>query len=273
MPISALNGVRMFWAQRGSDGAPVVFVHGSWGDHHNWDAVAGAFARTFRAFAYDRRGHSQSERPAGQGSIDEDVADLGALIRSLNLTPAHVIGNSGGAVVALKLAAMAPDLFASLAVHEPPCVGMIQDHPVMPAVGQRLGAVTELLRGGDMEAGARAFVETIAFGPGMWETLSSGMRQTFIFNAPTFLDEMNEPLSVMAVDLEGLARFARPILLTRGKRSAPFFGAILDRIGAVLPAARQYTFEDAGHVPHLTHPDEYVRVVAGFVATVEGSPS
>jgi pimeloyl-ACP methyl ester carboxylesterase len=271
MPISTFNGIRLFWEQHGSDGAPVAFVHGSWGDHHNWDAVVGAFARTFRVFTYDRRGHSQSERPTGQGRIEEDVADLAAFIRGLNVTPAHVVGNSGGAVVALKLATIQPDLFASLVVHEPPFIGMIQDHPMMPAVRDRLRTVTELLRGGDMEAGAREFVETIAFGPGMWETLSPEMRQTFIFNAPTFLDEMDEPLSVMTVDLQGLARFAHPILLTRGNRSAPFFSAILNRIAAVLPAARRHTFEDAGHVPHLTHPDEYARVVMGFIDAVEVS--
>ena len=39
----------------------VVLVHGSWGNHHNWDAVVPAFARSFRVLSYDRRGHSQAE--------------------------------------------------------------------------------------------------------------------------------------------------------------------------------------------------------------------
>jgi pimeloyl-ACP methyl ester carboxylesterase len=62
MPIDTINGVRIFWEQTGERGAPLVLVHGSWGDHHNWDAVVPALARTFRVFTYDRRGHSQSER-------------------------------------------------------------------------------------------------------------------------------------------------------------------------------------------------------------------
>jgi len=40
--------------------------------------------RAFRVFTYDRRGHSQSERP-GEGSIEEDVADLAAFIRTNRL--------------------------------------------------------------------------------------------------------------------------------------------------------------------------------------------
>lgn len=267
MPITSINGVRLFWEQHGQHGAPVVFVHGSWGDHHNWDAVVPAFARSFRVFTYDRRGHSQSERRPAQGSIEEDVADLAALIRTNGMSAAHAIANSGGAVVALKLAATEPDLLASVAAHEPPFVGLIQDHPMLPAVRQRLGAVVERLRAGDMEGGARQFVETVAFGPGMWDRLTAEMRRTFVFNAPTFLDEMNEPESAMSVDLTRLATFRQPMLITQGDQSAPFFGAVVERIAAAVPRARRHTFHGAGHVPHLTAADEYVGVVSQFLNT------
>ena len=273
MPVSVINGVRLFWEQRGNQGAPLVFVHGSWGDHHNWDAVVPAFADAFRVFTYDRRGHSQSERPLGQGRLEEDVADLAEFIRSMKIAPAHVIGNSGGAVVVLKLAAAQPDLFASLVAHEPPFVGMIPDHPMMPAVQQRIGAVVATLRAGDAEGGARQFVETIAFGPGMWERLSPETRRTFVFNASTFLDESNEPESVMAVNLQQLAGFTQPMLLTQGDQSAPFFGVILDRIVTALPRATSHTFRGAGHVPHLTAPDQYVKVVKDFIGRVAVAPS
>src|SRR5919204_4587551 len=193
MPTTLINGVHIFSEQRGDRGAPVVFVHGSWGDHHNWDAVVPDFARSFRVFTYDRRGHSQSERPPGQGSIEEDVADLAAFIRTNGIAPAHVVGNSGGAVVVLKLAAAEPDLLTRVVVHEPPLIGMIQDHPMMPAVRQRMSAVIERLESGDAECGARLFVETVALGPGMWDKLPRELQRTFVFNAPTFLDEMKEP--------------------------------------------------------------------------------
>jgi pimeloyl-ACP methyl ester carboxylesterase len=271
MPLEPVNGVQLFWEQRGAAGAPIVFVHGSWGDHHNWDAVVPAFARSYRVFTYDRRGHSQSERPAGQGRLEEDVDDLAAFLRAKSLAPAHVVGNSGGAAIALKLAAAEPELFASLVAHEPPLVGMIQDHPMMSAVRQRIGAVVALLRAGDMEAGARQFVETIAFGPGSWTTLPPEIQQTFVFNAPTFLDEQNEPEGVMSVDLHRLAAFSRPMLLSQGDHSAPFFGAIVQKIADALPAARRHTFQGAGHVPHLTIPDDYCRVVGEFLESTRAA--
>jgi pimeloyl-ACP methyl ester carboxylesterase len=224
-----------------------------------------ALARTFRTFTYDRRGHSRSERLATQGSIEEDVADLAAFITTNHLVPAHVVGNSFGGAIALKLAAAQPDLFATAIVHEPPLLGMIGSHPMMPAVRDRLAAVLATLKSGNLETGARQFVENVAVGPGMWEKLPPDVQQTFVFNAPTWLDEMNEPESMMSVDLVRLATFAQPLLLTRGDQSPPFFHAILDQIAAAAPRAQQYTFHGAGHVPHMTNADEYVRLVADFV--------
>lgn len=272
MAIDTINGVRIFWEQTGERGAPLVLVHGSWGDHHNWDAAVPGLARAFRVYTYDRRGHSRSERLTTQGTIEEDVADLAAFITTHKLAPAHVVGNSGGAVITLKLAAAQPEIFASAIVHEPPLIGMIQQHPMMPAVRQRMNAVIATLQSGNPEAGARAFVENVALGPGMWEKLPPEVRDTFVFNAPTFLDEMNEPESVMSVDLSRLAAFRRPMLLSEGDQSPPFFRVILEQIAIALPQARRHIYRGAGHVPHLTHAGEFVNVVSGFVnAAAAGS--
>lgn len=259
MPISEINGVRIYWEAHG-DGLPLVLVHGSWGDHHNWAGVVPHLARTHQVVTYDRRGHSASERVATQGSVDEDVADLAALMAALRLPRAHVVGNSFGATIVLKLAATRPDLFATLTAHEPPLIGLLGNDPALTAVQARIGAVVATLQTGDHAAGARQFVDTVALGPGMWDRLPSDMRETFIQNAPTWMDEVNDQ-DAFTLDLARLATFDRPVLLTHGDQSPPFFGAILDRITGTLPQATRHLFSGAGHTPHLTHPEEFVRVV------------
>ncbi len=128
MPKDTVNGVQLYWELTGELGDLLVLVHGSWGDHHNWDAVVPGLSRSFRVLTYDRRGHSHSERPAGHGSVREDVADLAALIEHLQLGPAHIAGNSFGGSIVLRLAGERPDLFRSLIVHEPPLFGLLADH-------------------------------------------------------------------------------------------------------------------------------------------------
>lgn len=97
MPTAHVNGIQIHWQIDGAAGHPIVLVHGSWGDHQNWTPVVPALSRSFRVLTYDRRGHSKSERPPGQGSVREDSADLAALLEHLRHSPAHVIGNSFGA--------------------------------------------------------------------------------------------------------------------------------------------------------------------------------
>src|SRR5262249_42667486 len=130
-----------------------------------------------------------------------------------------------------------------------------------------VGAVIARLQSGATERGAEQFVETVGLGPGMWKQLSPEMRQTFVRNAATWLDEMNEP-SAFTLDLERLGRFTKPALISRGDQSPPMFGAILDRIGAALPHARRHTFHRAGHVPHVTHPADFVNGVRAFLDSV-----
>lgn len=268
MPTTPINGIQLYWELNGDTGDPVVLVHGSWGDHHTWSRVAPPLSRSFRVLSYDRRGHSKSERPAGQGSIRDDVADLAALIEHLDLRPAHIIGTSFGGSIVLRLAAERPDLFRSLIVHEPPLFSLLAEdpdtRPALAASRDRVMAVIELLTAGDFTGGARQFVETIAFGPGAWSNLPQGVRDIFVFNAPTWLDEMRDP-EVMALDVAQLRGFAAPTLLTAGDQSPPFFPAVVARIAEALPHAETRTLAKAGHVPQRSHPEEYGRIVTSFL--------
>ncbi len=271
MPVTRVNGVGLYWESHGETGEPLVMVHGSWGDHDNWAPVVPGLAEHYRVVTYDRRGHSRSERPAGQGSIHEDADDLAALVEELDLAPAHIVGNSGGSAVVLRLAVRRPDLFRTLVVHEPAIFLVLAGDPrgeaARAAMNSRVGPVIEKLTAGDDAGGAELFVETIAFGPGGWAQMSPELRATFIRNAPTFLDETRDPDSIGA-DLEGLRGFDRPALLSKGDASAPFFPLVIAKVAGALPHARVHTFAGAGHVPHLTHPGEYVRVVREFLANV-----
>jgi pimeloyl-ACP methyl ester carboxylesterase len=268
MPTSPVNGVQLYWELSAGAGEPAILVHGSWGDHHNWAQVVPALSSSLSLATYDRRGHSRSERPPGQGSIHQDVADLAALIEHLFGGPAHVIGNSFGAAIALNLAVQRPELIRSLVAHEPPLFGLLEGEtavqPALAAVQERIAAVVHLLQAGDFEAGARRFVETIAFGPGAWDQLPQATRDIFVFNAPTWLDELQEH-GWNTLDLQRLSAFPAPALLSLGGESPPFFPLVVERVAAALPHARKHLFPQAGHVPHLSHPGEYVTVVSDFI--------
>lgn len=264
------NGVRLFYESTG-EGEPLVLAHGSWGDHHNWDLVVPELAKRFRVIAYDRRGHSESERPATQGSFNEDADDLAALIDGLGISPAYVVGNSGGSIIALKCAIRHPEVIRALVVHEPPAVKLLDGRPefaeALAGFDSRVTPVAELLSRQQWEAADRLFANTIAIGPDAWHTtMTPEFRATFVPNAPTFWDELHDA-DGLTVDLGGLAAFPRPILLTAGNASAPFFAAVSETIAAAAPAVSYELLDGADHVPHVSAPEGYVERVLGFLAS------
>ena len=268
MPTANVNGLRIFHEFRGTGEIPLVLVHGSWTSHHTWDLVVPRLAESFRVLTYDRRGHSESQRPTGQGSVREDVADLAALIEHLGFAPAWVAGNSFGASITLRLAGERPELFRGLIVHEPPLFSLLAGDPVvaplLDEVGRRIGAVVERIAAGDHAGAAERFVETVALGPGTWAQLPPVFQQTLIENAPTFLDEARD-LEQLAFDLAWIRAFPHPSLLTTGDQSPPTFASVVAKLASVLPNAEVVTFPGAGHIPQDTHPDAYVETIMAFI--------
>lgn len=272
MPIASVNGVRLYYERTGSGEVPVVLVHGSWGSHHQWNEVVFGLAPSFRVLSYDRRGHSASEAPEGQGSVRDDVVDLATLMESLELAPAYVVGNSFGAAITLRLACERPDLVRGLSVHEPPLFSLLagdsSQAPILADMGGLIGTLIERIAAGDHSGAAEAFM-SMALAPGEWAKLPQEFQQLAAENAPTFLDEVGDP-EALEFDLERLEKYASPALLTIGEQSPPQYGPVLDRLGGAMPHAQRTTFENAGHLPHVTCPAAFVETTAAFVRRSEG---
>ena len=268
MPETEANGVRLYYELHG-DGEPLALIHGSWGDATGWQFVVPALAESFRVLIYDRRGHSRSERPDTAGSANEDGDDFAALLETLDLAPAHVVTNSYGGNVALRLATRRQDIFRSLSCHEPPLWSLLEGDPdnekILEQGARSLEAVGRQIAEGDHQGAARQFVEEVAFGPGAWENeLPPEVREIFVQNAPTFLDELQDP-SQLQIDEDALARVELPVRLTEGSESPATFPAVIERLLALIPNATRERIDGAAHVPQLTTPELYAEVTVRSV--------
>ena len=129
---------------------------------------------------------------------------------------------------------------------------------------RKLGEVRKRLERGDDTDGAQYFVEEVALGPGMWAMLPPEMQDIFVRNAPTFLGELRDA-DALRVDLDALEHVATPVLLTQGDQSPAMFAPIIDMLAGTLPNVRRQVMTGAGHVPQMTHPDDYVPIVRDFL--------
>jgi pimeloyl-ACP methyl ester carboxylesterase len=259
VPQAEVNGIGLYYELEGS-GEPLALVHGSWGDATSWRFVVPGLAEHFRVLAYDRRGHSRSDRPATPGSIDEDGDDLAALLEALELAPAHVATSSWGGNIALRLATRRAEVFRSLSCHEPPLWSLLEGDPELQEGARSLEEVGRRIDAGDHEGAARHFVDEVAFGPGAWEhALPAEMRAVFVQNATTFLDELQDS-DQLDVDQDALARLEIPVRLTEGSESPPVFPRVIDRLATLIPGVTRETIDGAAHVPQLSTPERYVEV-------------
>ncbi len=262
-----VNGVRLAYEFHGTGGVPLVMVHGSLLSRRNWDLVVPHLEDSFRVLSYDRRGHGESERPSGQGSVREDIADLAALIEHLELAPAWVAGQSFGGEIALALAGERPDLIRGIIAHEPGPITLVADDPALvptlEAFARTNAAVTKRIASGDNAGAAKQFIEE-ALGQGVWARLPRWFQQDTIENVPTYLDEANDP-GIEDFDLDRIRGFTRPTLLTIGEESPPAFAPVVDKFAQALPSAEVRHFSGAGHVIQVDKPKDFAEAILDFV--------
>lgn len=273
-----INGVELYYEQVG-EGDPIVLTHGAWTDGRTWQAVTERLADGFEVVTWDRRGHSRSGDGNGPGSCREDASDLAALIEQLGGGPVHVVGNSAGGNVVLNLVTDRGDLVRSAAVHEPGPFGLIAEtgDPYFAALIERektmAAHVEELIAAGDHREAARYFVEEIAVGPGAWDQFPEELRSIITANADTVPDDLREVWDASSVDVEALSASSIPILISSGTDSPEMEAAAAVELGRRLPGARLEMMEGANHIPHRTHPDEYVALLTSFLDRVAADPT
>lgn len=113
-----LGGVRLAYQAWGSaDAPPLILLHALGESAADWDGVAPAFARHWRVYAPDLRGHRSSSWP-GSYSVEVMQADVLRFLDALALDRVDLIGHSMGGLVAYLLAGDQPERVSRLILED-----------------------------------------------------------------------------------------------------------------------------------------------------------
>ena len=111
------NGIKTNYLEAGT-GDPVVLIHGSGPgvtSYANWRLVLPALAENFRVVAPDMVGFGFSERPTNiEYGVQTWADQVVGLMDTLELRKAHLVGNSFGGAIALRIATQHPDRVGKL---------------------------------------------------------------------------------------------------------------------------------------------------------------
>ena len=107
------NGIRTNYLQSGSGEQTVVLVHGSGPGvtaYANWRLVLPVLGEDFTCYAPDMVGFGYSDRPADvEYSVQTWADQTVGFMDAMGIENAHLIGNSFGGAIALRIATQHPD--------------------------------------------------------------------------------------------------------------------------------------------------------------------
>jgi pimeloyl-ACP methyl ester carboxylesterase len=105
---ASVNGIRLYYVDTGGSGSPVLLLHGGLSNSDYLADVARALAPKHRVILVDSRGHGRSTRDARPFGYDLMADDVVALLDTLKIDKAAVVGWSDGAIIGLDLAMRHP---------------------------------------------------------------------------------------------------------------------------------------------------------------------
>jgi 3-oxoadipate enol-lactonase len=143
MPTMPVHGCQLFYEDSGGHGAPVLLLHGLLFDGRMFDEQAAALRGQYRCIRMDFRGQGRSG-PAARGfQVEQQTADVLALLRALDVSAAHLVGLSMGGYVSMRIAARHPDTVLSLTLVNTGAgahpVGKYPEHLALATLARILG--------------------------------------------------------------------------------------------------------------------------------------
>jgi aminoacrylate hydrolase len=103
MPRISVGHISLNYEERGT-GPAILFIPGLVGLLNAWEFQIAEFSARYRCIAFDHRGAGDSDKPADAYSTQEIARDAVALLDTLGIDRAHVVGTSTGGCVLQNLA-------------------------------------------------------------------------------------------------------------------------------------------------------------------------
>jgi pimeloyl-ACP methyl ester carboxylesterase len=232
-------------------GPPLVLVHGAGSARWGFDLLRPLLEDSFTVMAVDRRGRGDSGDGALPYSIDQEFADVAAVMTQAG-NDAMLFGHSYGGLVAAGAAALLPDL-DKLVLYEPPMGGVLAAESWIERYERQLEA-------GERPAAVRCFLGDVggysaAEIAQMESTPAWGKRLAVASTVPREL-RAERALALESLDLGALT--ARCLMLV-GSESPAWAQRSTEAYAGALTDVRVCRLEGHGHGGAVSAPEWIAR--------------
>jgi 3-oxoadipate enol-lactonase len=258
MPSIPCNNINLHYEVTGS-GQPLLFIHGLGSSARDWELQVTEFSKTYKVITFDLRGHGQSGKPPGPYSIALFASDTAALLRSLGVASAHVVGLSLGGGIAFQLAIDSPAVVRTMTIVNSAPELVVRTFKDRVGVWQRF-AIVRLL-------GMRRMGEVLSkrlFPKPEHESLRATFVERWAENDPRAYENAMRAMigwSVMAK----LGSIRCPTLVVAADQDyTPV--ALKEAYTKLLPNSRLVVIPDSHHATPVEKPEQFNAVLADFLA-------
>jgi pimeloyl-ACP methyl ester carboxylesterase len=252
----------------------VVFLHPGLWDGRVWDEQFGVFSRTYRVLRFDFRGYGRSSRPE-PGRPYSHVADLAAVMDAADVDRAALIGNSMGGRVAIDFALTHPGRVAALILAAPGLGGFEgtqSEYEIWEAwsdargalIGDAIAADIE----GDYERAQELRLQNLWAPLGMKDEAGRRIRQIAFDNIHELTMDESGERELDPPAAERLDEIYAPTLVLPADHDPPWHERMCEVLVETIRGARLVRIQETDHVIPLRRPDEFDRVVLGFLGEV-----
>jgi pimeloyl-ACP methyl ester carboxylesterase len=247
-------------------GPEIVLFHEGICDSRMWDTQWDSWTHGNRVLRFDLRGYGRTPLEPGPYASARDVLEL---LDGHGFEQAALVGVSMGGRVALEVALAAPERVRALVLVGSGLPGHDWSDEMQAAWQEEESA----LRAGDVDAAVDSVLRTWVAGPGrrlvdvdpeVRASVAEMQRRAFELQTV----EPDEELLVEDV-AQRLGDVATPTLVLVGDEDQPDIRAISERLAREIPHARLETISDTAHVPSMERPEEFDRLVLGFLESVQ----
>ena len=281
IPFPGTTGIEIHYLERpgpeGASGPAFLLLHGFTFNAFTWDETLDAFGALERTVAYDQIPYGLSAKPtAGDWSGENPYAKASAIdqvfavMDTLGLPRAVLVGNSSGGTLALEAALARPERVAGLILIAP---WVYAQRPTMPLwvaelpqlqrlslfVARKLGDPT--LVGYSYADPQRVTPERQALA-----TVHTRMARWDLAWGALLDRSLSSPVDVA----ERLDRVTQPTLIVTGDQDKLVKIEDTSRVAAALPHATLAVLPNCGHAPQEECPQAFMDAATGWLNGPEG---
>jgi pimeloyl-ACP methyl ester carboxylesterase len=275
------------------DAEPALYLHGLGGSSLNWTDLAGLVAYRLDGQAIDLPGFGRSE-PAMQYTVEAMARRVIRWIEYADRGPVHLIGNSLGGAISVKIAAGRPDLVRTLTLISPALPFLdprrsVQGRLVPLLAVPRVNRLAiRRLRSLGPEALTRQVLDVCFGDPSRAdpqrveeEIEESRYRSQVPWYAEAYVRTLRSLVgSFLRAYLPGsgslwrtAARVTAPTLVIGGERDRLVDVRVAPQAAHVIPDARLLVLREVGHVAQMEAPEIVARAIIGLLDDVRAAPS